>query len=114
MDLRKFYLKTKNIEIVYIPPSTTDKLQPMDLSIQKVVKDKMKQRFLRWYASCISKQLDNGVDMETLKPVNLRLSILKPLSGEWLVETYKDIRSQPEMVIKGFEKAGIAKVCRIS
>lgn len=40
-------LKTKNIEIVYIhvPPSTTDKLQPMDLSIQKVVKDKMKQRF---------------------------------------------------------------------
>lgn len=94
MDLRKFYLKTKNIETVYIPPSTTDKLQPMDLSIQKAVKDKMKQRFQRWYASCISKQLDNG--------------------GEWLVETYKDIRSQPEMVIKGFEKAGIAEVCRIS
>lgn len=89
--LREFVddLKTKNIEIVYIhvPPSTTDKLQPMDLSIQKVVKDKMKQRFQRWYASCISKQLDKGVDIETLKPVDLRLSILKPLGAKWLVET---------------------------
>uniref|UniRef100_K1PN19 Uncharacterized protein n=1 Tax=Magallana gigas TaxID=29159 RepID=K1PN19_MAGGI len=80
----------------------------MDLSIQKVVKDKIKQRFQRWYASCISKQLDKGVDIETLKPVDLRLSILKLLGAKWLVETYKDIRSQPEMVIKGFE------VCRKS
>uniref|UniRef100_A0A8W8P487 DDE-1 domain-containing protein n=1 Tax=Magallana gigas TaxID=29159 RepID=A0A8W8P487_MAGGI len=98
-------LKTKNIEIVYIPLSTTDKLQPMDFSIQKVVKDEMKQRFQRWYASCISKQLDKGVDIETLKPVDLRLYILKPLGAKWLVETYNDIRSQTEMVIKGFEKA---------
>jgi hypothetical protein len=38
-------LKDNNICIVFVPLSCTDKLQPMDLSVQKVVKDKMKQRF---------------------------------------------------------------------
>ena len=107
-------LKSKDIEIVYIPPSTTDKLQPMDLSIQKVVKDKMKARFQSWYASCISKQLDKGSNVESLKPVDLRLSVLKPLGAKWLVEAYKDIKCQPQLIIKGFEKAGLANVCKKS
>ena len=105
-------LKSRNIEVVYIPPSTTDKLQPMDLSIQKVVKDKMKAHFQSWYASCISKQLSQGSDIESIKPVDLRLSVLKPLGAKWLVETHKDIKCQPQLIVNGFEKAGIASVCR--
>ena len=82
----------------------------MDLSIQKVVKDKMKAHFQSWYASCISKQLSQGSDIN--KPVDLRLSVLKPLGAKWLVETHKDIKCQPQLIVNGFEKAGIASVCR--
>lgn len=42
-------LKSNGICIVYIPPSCTDRLQPMDLTVQKVVKDKLKERFQKWF-----------------------------------------------------------------
>ena len=83
----------------------------MDLSIQKVVKDKMKAHFQSWYASCISKQLSQGSDIESIKPVDLRyLSVLKPLGAKWLVETHQDIKCQPQLIVNGFEKAGIAVI----
>ena len=50
-------LKDNNICNAFVPPSCTDKLQPMDLSVQKVVKDKMKQRFQMWYSKSLCKQL---------------------------------------------------------
>lgn len=39
------------------------------------------------------KQLDNGNTDQTLTPVDLRLSFLKPLSAEWLVQVHADIKS---------------------
>lgn len=78
-------LKKKIICIVFVPPSCTDRLQPMDLTVQKIVKDKLKERFQKSYANQISKQLENGNTDQTLTPVDLRLSFLKPLSAEWLV-----------------------------
>lgn len=39
-------LKKKVIRIVFVPPSCTDRLQPMDLTVQKIVKDKLKERAL--------------------------------------------------------------------
>lgn len=39
-------LKKKIICIVFVPPSCTDRLQPMDLTVQKIVKDKLKERAL--------------------------------------------------------------------
>jgi hypothetical protein len=50
-------LKDNNICNVFVSLSCTDKLQPMDLSVQKVVKDKMKQRFQMWYSKSLCKQL---------------------------------------------------------
>lgn len=43
-------LKEKNIITVMVPPSCTDKLQPIDLSINKPVKDQMRSKFQEWYA----------------------------------------------------------------
>lgn len=85
--------KKVNICIVFVPPSCTDRLQPMDLTVQKIVKDKLKERFQKWYANQISKQLENGNTDQTLTPVDLRLSFLKLLSAEWLVQVHADIKS---------------------
>lgn len=43
-------LKDNSTCIVFVPPLCTDKLQPIDLSVQKVVQDKMKQRFQMWFS----------------------------------------------------------------
>jgi hypothetical protein len=51
---------------MFVPLSCTDKLQPMDLSVQKVVKDKMKQRFQMWYSKSLCKQLKKGININDL------------------------------------------------
>ncbi|KAJ8297774.1 hypothetical protein KUTeg_024305 [Tegillarca granosa] len=47
-----------------------------------------------------------------MKCMKLGLSILKPLAASWLVEVYKDIRSDKGLIYKGFEKAG--KIVKIN
>ena len=42
--------------------------QPMDLSVQKVVKDKIKQRFQIWYSKSVCKQLEKGIYINDLSP----------------------------------------------
>ena len=102
-------MKDNNICIVFVPPWCTDKLQPMDLSVQKIVKDKMKQRFQMWYSKSLCKQLGKGIDINDLSPIYLRLSIVKLLAAEWLFQTYSDIKADNKLVYKGFEKAGIVE-----
>ena len=102
-------LKKHNISIVYVPPSCTDRLQPMDLTVQKVVKDKLKDSFQQWYASKITKQLESGKEICDLKPVDLRLSHVKPLSAKWIFDAHAQVKADRKLVFKGFEKAGIAE-----
>ncbi len=44
-------LDKHNIIAVQVPAHCTDKLQPMDISINKPVKDEMKKRFQSWYTA---------------------------------------------------------------
>ena len=70
-------LDSNNIYIVGIPPNCTSQLQPMDLSVNKSLKDSLRQSFQEWYAQ-VHLQLANEGNHE---PVDFRLSILKPLSA---------------------------------
>ena len=45
----------------------TDKLQPLDVSLNKPVKDEMKKRFQTWYAEQVQKQLQEGVAINQVK-----------------------------------------------
>ena len=43
-------LVANNIVAIQLPPNCTDKLQPLDLCVNKPVKDGMKAKFQQWYA----------------------------------------------------------------
>ena len=47
------------------------------------------------------------------KPVDLRLSILKPLGAEWIASLYKYILDNPSIVKNGFKAAGILEATTI-
>ena len=81
----------------------------MDLSVQKVVKDKLKQRLQMWYSKSECKLLEKGFDINDLSPVDLRLSIVKPLAVESLFQTYSDITANKKLIYKGLEKVGIVE-----
>ena len=64
-----------------VPAYCTDKLQPLDLSVNKPFKDEMKTRFQPWYAEEDQKQLTSGTVISDVK-IDTRTSILKPASSE--------------------------------
>ena len=51
-------LNGHNIIPMQLPRNCTDKLQPLDISINKPMKDHSKAKFQQWYANEVSKQLE--------------------------------------------------------
>ena len=96
-------LDQNNILYVFIPANCTDKLQPLDLSVNKAAKDFMRSKFQKWYGNIICQQLDDGICEE----VDLRLSRMKPLSAKWVIEMAEYFTAHSEIILNGFSAAGI-------
>ena len=94
-------LEQNNVVIVDVPANCTAKLQPMDLSVNKLIKDHMRSSFQEWYAHQV--KLKNG----NHEPVDLRLSLLKPLGVRWFINAFLHIQANPSIINNGFVKAGI-------
>ena len=98
-------LEENNIIVVPIPANCTDRLQPMDLSVNKSAKEFMRGKFREWYATQVQKQLDEGASQ--ISPVDLRMSIMKPLGARWLVSLHDYIKEHNSLILNGFKAAGI-------
>ena len=98
-------LKENNIFYVMIPANCTDKIQPLDLSVNKPAKDFMKRKFQNWYGSKTCSQLEDNIT----EPVDLRLSKMKPLIASWIIDLYNYLLSRPDIIINGFHSAGITQ-----
>ena len=62
-------LEENNSRLCLLLPNTTNRLQPMDLSVNRQAKDMLKRCFEDWHSQQIMKQLqEEDVD---LQPVNL-------------------------------------------
>ena len=53
-------LEQNNIQSVLIPVNCTDRLQPMDLSVNKSIKTFLRKQFTTWYAKQVSQQVQDG------------------------------------------------------
>ena len=98
-------LEENNIDIVLVPANCTDRLQPLDISVNKAAKNFMHNQFqlYRWYAEQFQQQVHDNVK----NPVELRLSIVKPLSAKWFVQLSDYFKAHPEIIENGFKGAGI-------
>ena len=105
-------LDTHNIHVCLLPPNTTDRLQPMDISVNKPVKDYLKRQFDKWYSEHVLTQLEgeDTSNMEALQlhPINLGLPELKEIGAKWLVDMASYISNNPQMIVNGFIHSGIA------
>ena len=63
-----------------------DKLQSMDLTINKTLK-KMKQQFSEWYSSIVYQNFGD----EAPPPVDMRMSNTKPLGAQWLIKAFNQL-----------------------
>ena len=63
------FLDNHQINVALIPPNCTERLQQLDLSINKTEKDFLYSKFREWYALKVCSQIKG--ETET-KPVDLR------------------------------------------
>ena len=73
-DIRAL-LNSHNIIPMQLPPNCTDKLKPLDISINKLMKDHLKTKFQQWYTNEVRKQLET-IPINQVK-VDVSLSIVK-------------------------------------
>lgn len=97
-------LEEHHLMYVIVPPNCTDRLQPLDVSVNRAAKHFMRTKFESWYADRIMAQQDYGQDIE---PVDLRLSVVKPIGAQWMVELYEYLKGHPNIIINGFKSVGI-------
>ena len=98
-------LEKHNIIAVQVPVNCTDKLQPMDIVINKPVKDEMKKKFQYWYAAEVQKQLKE-VPLGEVK-VDMAAATIKTKNTNWIISAWQALVERPEVAVSGFKKAGI-------
>ena len=93
------------IDIVYVPANCTRELQPLDLSVNKSIKDFIKQRFQEWYTDQIVEQKEDG---DSVRPITtFSLKEMKSLGVKWMVKAVDYMLTNPTIITNGFLVAGI-------
>ena len=103
-----------NICVVNVPANMTKFYQPLDLTVNGQAKRFFKSKFSAWYADQISKQLNEGVKIDEVD-VKFRLTTMKPLHAQWVVDFYNEMTtSKGNTIIEiGWRAAGISDAIRL-
>ena len=99
-------LKEKNIDVVFVPASCTDMLQPLDLAINKPFKDYMKAEFNTYYSNEVSTALGKGVHLTQIS-IDLHSSVIKPKPAGWMVNAFQKLAGQTTLIQSAWSMAGI-------
>ena len=106
-------LDSLNIKVVKVPANMKHFFQPLDLTVNGSAKYFMRKKFVTLYAEEIKKQMDAGVPVESID-VNLKLTSLKALHANWLIELYNVLTTADgrETVLNGWKKSGVTAVLK--
>ena len=93
-------LEENNIHVCLLPPNTTDRLQPLDVAVNKPAKEFYRQKFQEWYSRQVSQQIEelDGRVM-ALQPVNMGLPLIKELGAKWIEEMADYISNNPQFAV---------------
>ena len=106
-------LKENNIKTVFVTANMTNLLQPLDVTISGYGKTFCYKRFNHWYMEQIKEQLDNGKQIKEVD-VKLKLTRLKPLHAELLVELFNHMttRQGKEIIMSVWTASGIIEAIK--
>ena len=97
-------LEEHNIQSVLVPASCTDRLQPLDISVNKSAKSFLKSEFQKWYSEEIAHQLSNSDgDIDNLDPVDLTTARMKCVSARWIEQMFNYLSNSPDIIVHGFK-----------
>ena len=99
-------LEANHFLIAVVPANCTDRLQPLDVSVNKAAKEFLRRQFQDWYSDQIVVQLRQDRE-SAVQPVDLRMSVVKPLCAQWMISLYKYMKDKLDIIKNGYRHAGI-------
>lgn len=100
-------LEEHDIHVVKLPANCTDRLEPMDISVNKAAKKFLWQKFNIWCSELVAQQLEEDDDQLDVQPVNLTTAAMRSIGARWIVQMYKHLCDNPQIIVNGFLKARI-------
>ena len=97
-------LKKNDIIAIHDPKNPTNLFQPLGTSENKIAKCFIADKSEDQYSEKVLHQLNRGAAANDVK-VDVKLSIMKPLHGKWIIEMYHHLKCSKQIVISGFRKA---------
>lgn len=89
-----------------VPANCTDRLQPLDVSVNKAAKEFLCRQFQEWYSELVCQQLWKDSDI-AVQPVDLRMSVVKPLGSKSMISLYDYIKTKLDIIRNGFCYSGL-------
>ena len=68
--------------------------------MNKAAKEFVHRQFHKWYAKQVCSQLQQNTKES---PIDLCLSIVKPLGAWWMVELHDYLKGKPDIIHNGFK-----------
>ena len=96
-------LEDNYLHSVLIPANYTGLLQPMDVSVNKVVKSYLRSEFSKWYSDQLAEKLSKDCE----ECVDLSTARMKSVGARWLVNLYEHLENSPDIIVNDFRHAGI-------
>lgn len=101
-------LEKHNIQSVLVPANCTDRLQPLDISVNKAAKAFLRSQFQEWYANeVLQLYSDTAEDDDNIEPVDLSTPRMKCIGGQWMVKLFEYMSDNPALINNGFQAAHI-------
>ena len=98
-------LASRHVHMAIVPANCTDRLQPLDVSVNKAAKEFLPRQFQEWYSEQVCQQLQDG-DV-TVQLVDLKMSTVKPLGAKWMMGLYDYMKTRPDIMRNGFHHSGL-------
>ena len=102
-------LEKHNIQAVLVPACCTNRLQPLDISVNKAAKSFLRSEFQQWYSNEITQQLNSMTCEDEIEPVDLSSAKMKCIGAQWLVRLFEYLSDSPSIIVNGFLAANIAQ-----
>ena len=68
----------------------TSNFQVLDLAVNKFVKGIIMDKFNKWFAETLRKELDVGKPLDEIS-IKFRLTTMKPLHAKWVINVFKEV-----------------------
>ena len=85
-----------HIHVVMVPANFTDRLQPLDISVNKPAKTFLRQSNSTSGMLNKCEMCQHLQDRTDVTAVDLQLSVVKPLGAQWMIQLYEYMKSKPD------------------